>query len=182
VYTFVQERIEASRPPPPMSGDLNIAVAECSAVDARGEPAGQVTARALADSVFRNLGPGLRSLEEVGYEIQTRSPRDTGTADAQPAEQRSLQLEALADTANADLIITANLITGDGQTSFTPELYIADRKLGGAHELAATIGSARWSFLATRTAIPPCGHGYERGCCPAPAGLPGSSSAWASTR
>lgn len=136
VYTFVQERIESSRPPPPMSGDLNIAVAEFSAVDARGEPAGQVTARALADSVFRNLGPGLTSLEEVGYEIQTRSPRDTGPADAQPAEQRSLQLEALADTANADLIITANLITGDGQTSFTPELYIADRKLGGAHELA----------------------------------------------
>ena len=119
-----------------MSGDLNIAVARFSAVGAQGEPAAQVTARALADSVFRQLGPGLTSLEHVGYEIQTRSPRDTGTADAQQAEQRTLQLETLADVAHADLIITANLVTGDGQTSFIPELYIANRKLGGAHELA----------------------------------------------
>jgi tetratricopeptide (TPR) repeat protein len=132
--------VESSRPAPPMSGDLNIAVARFSAVSAQREPAAQVTARALADSVFRHLGPELTSLEDVGYEIQTRSPRDTGAADAQQAEQRTLQLEALAEAAHADIIITANLVSGDGQTRFTPELYIADRKLGSAHELGGYYG------------------------------------------
>jgi tetratricopeptide (TPR) repeat protein len=135
VYMFIESKVESARPPPPMSGELNIAVARFSAFDDRGHQAPSASAHGLADSVFRFLQPQLNRLKKLGFDIQTRAPQDTGAVDTWSTEQRSQRLAELSDTTNADIVLTAKLISNEGDTTIIPELYAADSKLDGASEL-----------------------------------------------
>jgi hypothetical protein len=96
VYTFVEQKVAASRPPPPMSGHLNIAVAQFAAFDSEGHPVALASTRGLADSVFRGLEPQFGPLREAGFEVQIRAPRATGKVDGQSPERRAQQLKTFA--------------------------------------------------------------------------------------
>jgi tetratricopeptide (TPR) repeat protein len=135
VYTFVEQKVAASRPPAPMSGHLNIAVAQFATFDGEGHPVALASTRGLADSVFRGLEPQFAPLREAGFDVQTRAPRVTGKVDGQSPERRAQQLEALADNAHADIVIAAKLVVG-GRSVVAPELYLSSRKLLGAYELS----------------------------------------------
>jgi tetratricopeptide (TPR) repeat protein len=135
VYAFVEQRIAAARPPPPMSGDLNIAVAEFSASGGTRSQRASAIADGLAASVFQYLPAQLTALKDAGFEIQLRAPHDTGRAEGQSTQDRAQRLANLARNTNADVLIAANLVFGGGMTRVTPELYLAEKKLANAQEL-----------------------------------------------
>jgi hypothetical protein len=135
VYTFVEQRIAASQPPPPMSGDLNIAVAGFSRSGNTRDTLDPVVGDGLAQSVFEHLPPQFTALETAGFEIQYRAPRDIGQAKSGPTQERARQLEALARKANADVIISADLNSARGRTTVIPTLFLRQKKLQGAEEL-----------------------------------------------
>ena len=144
IYAFIESKVEFSHPPPPMSGELNIAVARFSSFDDRGHQAPSASAHGLADSVFRFLQPQFNRLKKLGFDIQTRAPQDTGTVDTWSTEERSQRLAELSDTTHADIVLTAKIISSEGYTTIIPELYAAGSKLDGASELEGyhQLGSA----------------------------------------
>jgi tetratricopeptide (TPR) repeat protein len=134
VYVFVEQKVIAARPPLAMSGDLNIAVARFSAFDDQGRRVAGQTAQALADSTFRHLQPALGPLRAAGFDVQTRSPAATGNINAWSVDGRARQLQALAERARADIVVCAQLISGEARTRIVPELFINERKLSNAEE------------------------------------------------
>ena len=135
IYAFIESKVESSRPPPPMSGELNIAVARFSAFDDRGHQAPSASAHGLADSVFRFLQPQFNRLKKLGFDIQTRAPQDTGVVDTWSTEERSKRLAELSDATNANIVLTAKVVDSEGDTTIIPELFVAGPGLDGASEL-----------------------------------------------
>jgi len=128
-------------PPPPMSGDLNVAVAEFSAVSSSASG----DAKRLAESMFDRVQAQLAEVESSGFDVQVRSPRDTGKLSATASEPRAEQLRALARKARADIVVAGSLAAGTEQTTFTPEFFLAEGKLqdaeelGGYHQLGSVV-------------------------------------------
>jgi tetratricopeptide (TPR) repeat protein len=121
--------------PTAMAGDLNIAVAEFSAFDDRGGAGQTQSAAGLARSVFQSLESRSQQVARTDFLVELRAPKDTGPVSGRDPAERKRRLEDLAETINADVIVAARLVSTQGETTVTPELYMRGRKLRGALEL-----------------------------------------------
>jgi tetratricopeptide (TPR) repeat protein len=129
VYAFVNGS-GVSVNPSPMSGDLNIAVADFGVLRTNNQVSSQATAHALAQSVFDYLGTQLEPLRRDNLQVQTRFTSAVSSA------QRSAGLDRIASEIRADLIVSATLTFNAGETTIIPELYLSPNKLEDALELA----------------------------------------------
>jgi hypothetical protein len=135
IFAFVQEQVRGARPPPPMSGDLNVAVAGFSSSGPNPKAASSV-ARRLAESVLKGIQHELSTLQTAGFDIQTRSPKDAGRVSAAAPERRVRQLQDLARKAHADIVVAGDVVVEAGRTTLVPEFYLAGAKLRDAEELS----------------------------------------------
>jgi len=128
VYTFVEDSFKPAVGTAPMGGDVNIVLAGfgIDSDDLRPSAAG------LAKSIVDELDARLDPLRGAGFAVEVRGPEGSGTSGA----ERDTQLTRLAQATNADVVVSARLGRSTGTTSLTPELFLADRKLAGAAELA----------------------------------------------
>lgn len=136
VYVFVAGTGAVSASPSPMTGDLNIAVADFGVSHVRDQTSSQATAHALAQSVFDYLGPHLVELRRGNLDVQTRSPSAVGAVHGNSAAQRSEDLARMSSEIHSDLIVSATLRSNAGETTIVPELYLGANKLADALELA----------------------------------------------
>lgn len=131
-----------SEHPTPMTGDVNVAVAEFASLEPDGDVAVTDESRTLATSVYDALRNDLSELEQSGdadldgvdYEVQ--SPDVTGPIDGETAEERASQADRTGSRVNADVVVYAVIDVQPDATSTTPEFYLTDRNLVvGAEEL-----------------------------------------------
>jgi tetratricopeptide (TPR) repeat protein len=135
VYVFAEGRGAVPVHPSPMTGDLNIAVADFAVSHARDQTSARATAHALAQSVYDYLDPHLWELRRGNLDIQTRSASAVAVH-GDSATQRSEDLGRAASQLRADLIVSATLKFNGGETTVVPELYLGTNKLEDALELA----------------------------------------------
>jgi tetratricopeptide (TPR) repeat protein len=123
--------------PPVMTGDYNIAVAQFGELDARGQAGESADARALAESLYRTLSTELSSFPRSGegFDIEIRSPSDTGEIRGETPADRARAAAQLALQIKADLVVYGNLVPGQGSTTLRPEFYLSEKKLQNAEEL-----------------------------------------------
>jgi tetratricopeptide (TPR) repeat protein len=143
LYWGVVPFFERKPGPRPMTGDLNIAVAQFAGVDARGRPVDSPEARSLSQSFHDQLGADLDSIRQNGFDVQLRGPDATGPLPGSTPEQRAVAASATARRIDATVIIYGTLdVSVPGQ--FTPEFYVSERKLEGAEEFLGqhSLGSA----------------------------------------
>lgn len=124
LYAFYADRL-APHPTPPMTSDLNIAVAQFGPRDRTG------FADSLQDELRRQLG----SLAACGFQVQLRSASQTGPLDGVTPEERAEHAERLAQQLNAHILVYATFDKSQDASSVTPEFYIASRGMRDAEEL-----------------------------------------------
>jgi tetratricopeptide (TPR) repeat protein len=130
-----------SEHPTPMTGDVNVAVAEFASLRPDGDVAVTEESRALASSVHDALRDDLIEMEQSGdadasidYEVQ--APDVTGPIDGETAEERAAQADQIGSRFSADIVVYAVIDVRPDATSTTPEFYLTDRNLVvGAEEL-----------------------------------------------
>lgn len=120
----------------PMSGSLNIAVADFGRLDDAGGASQWDWASRLASGVHKDLDAQLQPLSTRDHlGIETRGPRDTGSIDGETPRERRKEAEALARRLRADVVVYGNLHVAGGKTVFLPEFYLSPRILDDAEEL-----------------------------------------------
>ena len=133
IYRFV---IPPQPPVLPMSGNINIAVAEFLERSPSGELSKSTDAYDAANSIYKSLVPVLSQLQDeinesghYSFDFETRSPSLIG-----PINNGSV--EEVAKRHNADIVIYGFLEKDVGRTIIYPELYLREDRLVNAAELA----------------------------------------------
>jgi len=122
VTALDQYRRDHLSPPPRMTGDLNIAVAQFGELDGRGRVVRSDRASELATSVAERMQGELGQLART-LDIQVRAPARTGRVDGPTPVERARQAARLASVQNANVVVYGILAPGADRTSFTPEFY-----------------------------------------------------------
>jgi tetratricopeptide (TPR) repeat protein len=127
---FWPERAEVT----PMTGDVNVAVAEFGSLGSNGRVTVTDESSALASSVFEVLDRELLTLEAAPadgepFDFEIRPPEETGVVDGDTNDERAAQAARIADDIDADVIVYAVLDESDGSTSATPEFFLTNRNL-----------------------------------------------------
>lgn len=116
----------------PMSGDLNVAVAQFGTATKPGEVRVTEASAAMATSVYELLESELDAVAE--YDIEVRAPEETGRLAGSSPKERATSAARLTAESRADVLIYG--VLQHNATSLTPEFYMSDRLLPGAEELA----------------------------------------------
>ncbi len=130
--------------PAPMTGRLNIAVAEFAELDARGNVVKSPAATQLSRTFDRLVDQEVRSIEG-GQEVQHRL---IGRLDQPDPARRAAAAERAGRDIAADIVVYGVLQTDTSGSTLTPEFYITDRLLFdapevvGPHQLGSQIRSA----------------------------------------
>jgi len=136
IYQFAAPRL---RPPPPMNGIFNIAVAQFGGLDAQGNVVESTVASDLSEAVYKTISTEVAALNQTealkGFNIEVLPPADTGPIRGALATQRVDAARDLAKARKIDVIIYGNLSIDAETTSFVPEFYLSDQKLHYAEEL-----------------------------------------------
>jgi tetratricopeptide (TPR) repeat protein len=118
--------------PPPMSGDINIAVAAFGGSD-------EAVGADLADSLYRSLVQHVQELgaEAAGepFDVQVRPPVAAERISGASREARASAAAALARQIGADVIVYGEVQSGPGVLRFAPEFFLSERRLPDAQEL-----------------------------------------------
>lgn len=122
----------APAPPPRMSGDFNVAVADFATDSTEMETKDALAA--LGKQVHQTLDGEMAELRKGDYQVELRAPEKTGTLAGETPEARADAAAKLADQIGADVVLYGHLGSGDS-SSFVPEFYLSSRRLGGAEEL-----------------------------------------------
>ncbi|MDQ4143826.1 MAG: toll/interleukin-1 receptor domain-containing protein, partial [Actinomycetota bacterium] len=127
----------------PMEGDFNIAVAEFGGVGEAGQPVSSAEATALAQSVFGRLRDELGEIEKTGFDLELRSPIETGPLKGRNRDERARAAAEMASGIRADIVVYGTLRV-DIPNQFTTEFFLSDRRLENAEELVGQheLGSA----------------------------------------
>jgi tetratricopeptide (TPR) repeat protein len=120
--------------PPPMTGRLNIAVAEFSELDARGRIVTSSTSTQLSKGFDRLVSQEVRSVEG-GQEVQHRL---IGRLDGPDPERRAAAAARAGREIAADVVVYGVLQSDSTGAILTPELYFTDRLLFDAPEIAGS--------------------------------------------
>ena len=135
---------------PPMSGDLNIAVAEFGVVDDQGNALDSREGAALADSLHRSLLDRVNTLRQADtpgepFDIQIRGPSPAQRISGSNSDDRARSAGRLAEQVNAHVLIYGQLKQSTSSLSLQPEIFVAlphlrdAEELVGQHELAGAI-------------------------------------------
>lgn len=139
------------RPIPTMSGDLNVAVAEFGALDARGAAVQSAEAKTLADSLFTTLTTELQGINpasassEQHFDIQVWGPAQVGRIDGGAPEARASAADQIATRARAHLLIYGYLQQDprSNGTTFVPQFFLRNLQdtpeLDGQHDLGQSV-------------------------------------------
>jgi tetratricopeptide (TPR) repeat protein len=121
-------------PPGPMTGDLNLAVAQVS-----GGPDADA-GNALAASLSRTLGDLVRGAEKGATQpdVQVRGPERSDIVATASGPERTGQAAALASRLKADVVIYVRVARRASHTLIIPTIYLSAERLSGAEELAST--------------------------------------------
>ena len=125
----------------PMTGDLNIAVAEFGRRTDDDQVSASVDGKALAsdvsdyfhdqvDTIAREIEPG-----GLPFEIQVRKAPETGLVAGVSHMDRAKVAEQFSDNIRADIVVYGNLDTRAGVTGVVPEFFLSTRRLVDAEEL-----------------------------------------------
>ena len=129
--------------PPPMTGRLNIAVAEFAELDAGGDVVKSPSATQLSRTFDREVDQKVRAIEG-GQEVQHRL---IGRLDEADPERRAAAAARAGNKIAADVVVYGVLQSDATGSVLTPELYFTDRLLfdapevAGAHQLGTPIRS-----------------------------------------
>jgi len=149
VQAQVCERAPALCPIPPMSGDLNVAVARFGVEDQGGDlAAATAEADGLARSVHDFLDTELKDLlgtagpdgSRLDIDIQVRPPELTGRVAGSTAADRGEAARRLAERLGADVVVYGHLAATPGGIRLEPEIYLSERSLRFAEEVAGQHG------------------------------------------
>ncbi len=149
----------APEPPRPMSGSVNIAVADFSPVEQAGCAVQPDEAHGLSMAMWSTLAERIAAPVDGGDPEQARlddieimSPEQTGPLDGATPDEQLAAAQAKSEQLNADVVLygTVECASTPRQTQITPRIYLSDRKLAsfeqlefiGTHELGAAISSA----------------------------------------
>lgn len=118
----------------PLLGDFNVAVAQFGTTN----QADDATARGIADAAHRSISQKLFEFEQAGdfENLAVADPATIGRIDGSTLEARTREAGDLAEKINADVVLFGNLDAGSGVSVFSAELYLSDRNLRNAEELA----------------------------------------------
>lgn len=117
--------------PEPMTGRLNIAVAEFAQLDTHGDLVKSSTSTRLAKSFDRLLDQELKAVDG-GREVQHRLIGRLNDADA---DRRAAAAERAGGSIAADIVVYGVLQSDTSGSVLMPELYITDRLLFDAGEV-----------------------------------------------
>ena len=130
--------------PEPMSGDLNIAVAQFGVDPAGRSPDTEREAAALSQSVYDFLNTEVKGFTsaittsagagQLAFDL--REPGRIGRIDGLDPASRGQAAKALAQRIRADVIVYGNVAGEAGHIRLQPELYLSDRSLVLAEEMA----------------------------------------------
>jgi len=139
------------RPVPTMSGDLNVAVAEFGALDARGAAVQSAEARTLADSLYNTLSGELQTINQASassehhFDIQVWGPAQVGRVDGIAPEARAADAEQIATRGKAHLLVYG-YVQSDQRSNgfvFVPQFYLRNLQdtpeLQGQHDLGRSV-------------------------------------------
>jgi tetratricopeptide (TPR) repeat protein len=153
------------RPVAVMRGDLNVAVAEFGALDARGVAIDSAEARALAESMYATLGGELRSINQATAAAEQRDdtqiwvwgPSHIGRIAGNTPQQRALAAEQIAARTQAHLLIYGYLDQTADATRFVPQFYLRNLQdtpeLEGQHDLGQTVAVRSLDDPASRSTL-----------------------------
>jgi tetratricopeptide (TPR) repeat protein len=129
----IYERWIAGPPPlPAMNGDINVAVAGFDVGEATDPYLARREGESLAGSVYRQLDEELGC---VGAAFDCLPPDRVGTFTGND-QDRADAAARLSRQVLADLVVYGTVEEADGRVTFAPEIYVWDRRLIRAAELA----------------------------------------------
>ena len=129
-------------PPPPMTGDFNVAVANFEVLEATDTGAAEREGKSLAGAVYAELDASL-GCDAITFDC--RPPGEVEEIHGDPT-LRSARAEHAANEILANIVVHGTITEKNGRVTFAPEIYIANRdllraeELAGPHELAAQTG------------------------------------------
>ena len=136
------------RPIPTMTGELNVAVAEFGALDARGGAVASTEAKDLANSLYDTLGNELQPTNDATspmqlFKIQLMGPSQVGRIEGSTPDSRAAEAEKVATPRKAHLLIYGYLEQGPDAATFVPQFYLRDLQntpeLQGEHALGRSL-------------------------------------------
>jgi tetratricopeptide (TPR) repeat protein len=134
LYSFYTDRL-ASHPVPPMTGDLNLAVAAFDLLDNRGRSAAAGDPGGFAEALAQELETQVGSRAAGGLQVQLRSPTQTGTITGPTPDRQAVDAERRARQLNAHIVVYGTLAYDDAGTSAAPRFYVAPAGMRNAEEL-----------------------------------------------
>lgn len=119
----------------PMTGDVNIAVAEFGSIGTDGNITVTRESSDLAASAFETLERELSALETdpaagldiIDFEVQP--PDVTGPVEGGTRGERAAHAERIGERTAADIVLYAIVEEAASETSLRPEFFLTDRKL-----------------------------------------------------
>lgn len=142
--------VRGPEPPPAMSGDYNVAVADFSVVELGNE------ARAEGQSLADGIYPAIRERLDCGrpteggtlstYLFECQPPSVVGSIDGRTVDERASAAARMAETVNANVVLYGAVEQVDGGLVVRPEMFLSARgllraeELVGAHEFGETAG------------------------------------------
>lgn len=134
VLDAVRSRLNSSNVVP-MSGDINVAVMQFSVFGSEDPQIAAPIAGDLAASLFTELGAELRAYRKSDFIIQTQGPASIGEVPVSSTMARIDQLEKVAKSAHAHVVVGANVVIARNRTVVTPEFYLSSTQIRDAEEL-----------------------------------------------
>jgi tetratricopeptide (TPR) repeat protein len=143
IYQLVHSVL--TEPLPPMSKNINIAIAKFGVLDAQGRVGASNIGEALAGDVFEAVDEALEVLREDGFRIELRSPQEVGFIEGTNQDNLVEQMLMTADDHGADILIYGYLEIEASESRFVPQVFISSNRfrnaaeLDGVHEVGARI-------------------------------------------
>ena len=134
LYAFYADRL-APHPTSPMTGDLNIAIAQFSQRNLDGHAKPSADRTGFADSLQDELRRQLSPLAARDFQVQLRSPAQTGPIGEATPKERAEHAERRAQQLNAHILIYGTYAESQEASSVTPEFYVAPGGMRDAEEL-----------------------------------------------
>jgi tetratricopeptide (TPR) repeat protein len=124
LYNFYRPLVTGPPPKQPLTGDLNVGVAQLAAADGTEES----YARALSESVFRAVRDDVQSLGRGGVEIdvQVGGPEQVGEVDGDSAADRLGAAQRLSRELDANVLLYGVVAASEDGVELRPEFAFAE--------------------------------------------------------
>ncbi|MGH3101063.1 MAG: hypothetical protein ACRDPU_08715, partial [Thermoleophilia bacterium] len=124
LYNFYRPIVSGPPPKTPLTGDLNVGVAQLAAAEGTDES----YARGLSDSVFRAVQDDVRTLGRgsLKIDVQVGGPEQLGVVEGDSAEERLEAAQRLSREVDANVLLYGVVAASDDAVELRPEFAFAD--------------------------------------------------------